>query len=87
MNLPEDLNEDEAGMLWCQRAGIPVENIRQLWHALRHTFGIRLVSLQYKKKTMMASGGWTSSKAVQRYLLLYDESMKEASKRLAALKP
>ena len=69
------------------RAGIPTGDIRQLWHALRHTFGSRLTSLQYKEKAIMAAGGWTSSKAVQRYLHVYDESMKEAAERLSTLKP
>jgi integrase len=71
----------------CERAGIAVDQIRQLWHALRHTFGSRMASLQYKEKAIMAAGGWCSSKAVQRYLHLYDESMKEAAERLASLKP
>ena len=34
----------------------------------------------------MAAVSWTSSKAVQRYLHLYDESMKEAAERLSRLR-
>lgn len=71
----------------CQRAGIPVQDIRHLWHALRHTFGSRMASLQYKEKTIMEAGGWTSSKAAQRYIHLYDSAMKEAAERLSAIKP
>ena len=52
-----------------------------------NAFGSRLASLQYKEKAIMAAGGWTSSKAVQRYLHLYDESMKEAAERLSTLRP
>ncbi len=43
--------------------------------------------LCYKEKVIMAAGGWVSSRAVQRYLHLYDESMKEAAERLAGLRP
>ena len=71
----------------CVRAGVPTRDIRQLWHALRHTFGSRLASLQYIEKAIMAAGGWTSSKAVERHLHLYDESMKEAAERLSRLRP
>ena len=71
----------------CERAGIPVVDVRQLWHALRHTFGSRLASLQYKENSIMAAGGWTSSKAVQRYVHLYDETLKNAAERLAGIKP
>jgi integrase len=71
----------------CQRAGIAVEGVRQLWHAARHTFGSRLASLQYKEKAIMEAGGWTSSQAAQRYLHLHDAAMKEAAERLSALKP
>ena len=46
-----------------------------------------MASLQYKEKTIYGSGDWCSSKAVQRYLHLYDESMKEAAERLTTLKP
>jgi hypothetical protein len=46
-----------------------------------------MASLQYKEKAIMAAGGWCSNKAVQRYLHLYDESMKEAAERLSTLRP
>ncbi len=71
----------------CRRAGIPVENTRQLWHAARHTFGSRLASLQYKEKAIMEAGGWTSSQAAQRYIHLHDAAMKEAAERLSSIKP
>ncbi|WP_447603056.1 tyrosine-type recombinase/integrase [Nitrospira sp. Nam80] len=71
----------------CRRAGIPVHDIRQLWHAARHTFGSRLAGLQYKEKAIMDAGGWTSSQAAQRYLHLHDSAMKEAAERLSAMKP
>lgn len=71
----------------CKRAGIPVDKIRQLWHCARHTFGSRLASLQYKEKAIMDAGGWSSSKAAQRYIHLHDEALKEAAERLSTLKP
>lgn len=71
----------------CERAGIQVTDIRHLWHALRHTFGSRLASLQYKEGALMAAGGWTSSKAAQRYMHLSDSVLKEAAERLTGLKP
>ena len=71
----------------CQRAGIPVDEIRQLWHCARHTFGSRMASLQYKEKAIMEAGGWCSSKAAQRYIHLHDEALKEAAERLSTLKP
>jgi integrase len=71
----------------CERAGIPVHDIRQLWHAARHTFGSRLASLQFKEKAIMEAGGWTSSQAAQRYLHLHDAAMKEAAEQLSRLKP
>jgi len=71
----------------CQRAGIPVTEIRQLWHVARHTFGSRLASLQYKEQAIMAAGGWTSSKAAQRYIHLHDVALKEAAERISTLKP
>lgn len=71
----------------CLKAGIPLEQTRQLWHRLRHTFGSRLASLGYSEKAIMSAGGWVSSKAAQRYIHLYDGAMKEAVERLAGLKP
>lgn len=71
----------------CKRAGIPIDEIRQLWHCARHTFGSRLASLQYKEKAIMEAGGWSSSKAAQRYIHLHDEALKEAAERLSSLKP
>jgi integrase len=71
----------------CVQVGIPVEQVRQLWHAWRHTFGSRLASLHYKEAAIMAAGGWTSSKAAQRYLHLYDAALKDAAERLSGLKP
>ena len=40
-----------------------------------------------RRKPLWRQGGWYSGKAVQRYLHLYDDSMKEAAERLATLKP
>lgn len=71
----------------CKRAEIPVDTIRQLWHVARHTFGSRMASLQYKEKAIMDAGGWSSSKAAQRYIHLHDEALKEAAERLSTLKP
>jgi integrase len=71
----------------CLKAGIPLEQTRQLWHRLRHTFGSRLASLGYSEKAIMSAGGWVSSKAAQRYIHLYDGAMKEAVERLSGLKP
>lgn len=71
----------------CKRAGIPVDEIQKLWHCARHTFGSRLASLQYKEKAIMEAGGWSSSKAAQRYIHLHDEALKEAAERLSTLKP
>lgn len=67
----------------CQRAGIPVDQIRQLWHCARHTFASRMASLQYKEKAIMDAGGWSSSKAAQRYTHLHDEALKEAAERIS----
>ena len=71
----------------CAQAGIPIQDIRQLWHCARHTFGSRLASLQYKEKAIMEAGGWPSSQAAQRYIHLHDGAMKEAAERLSAMKP
>lgn len=71
----------------CKRAGIPIEEIRQLWHCARHTFGSRMASLHYREKAIMDAGGWSSSKAAQRYIHLHDEALKEAAERLSTLKP
>ncbi len=71
----------------CKRAGIPVEDIRQLWHVNRHGFVSRLANLSYKEQAIMAAGGWTSSKAAQRYTHLADAVLKEAAERLSTLKP
>ncbi|HKC92917.1 MAG TPA: tyrosine-type recombinase/integrase [Nitrospira sp.] len=68
-------------------AGIQTDQTDNLWHAWRHTFGSRLASLQYKEAAIMQAGGWTTSKAVQRYIALYDESLKEAAERLSTIKP
>ena len=35
----------------------------------------------------MDAGGWSSSKAAQRYIHMHDEALKEASKRLSTVKP
>lgn len=35
----------------------------------------------------MEAGGWSSSKAAQRYIHLHDEALKEAAERLSTLKP
>jgi len=71
----------------CERAGIPIHDIRQLWHCARHTFGSRLASLQYRENAIMQAGGWTSSKAAERYIHLHDQALKEAAERLSTLKP
>lgn len=33
----------------CKRAGIPVEDIRQLWHVNRHSFASRLAKLELQR--------------------------------------
>lgn len=68
-------------------AGIQTEETDKLWHAWRHTFGGRLASLGYREAAIMQAGGWTSSKAAQRYIALYDEALKEAAERLSTIKP
>jgi integrase len=71
----------------CQRARIPVENVRQLWHALRHTFGTRLAELGYAEPAIMNAGGWDDPNAARRYMHLSDETLKAAAERLSSLKP
>lgn len=71
----------------CRRAGIPVEDIQKLWHTNRHSFASRLASLNYKEQAIMAAGGWTSSKAAQRYIHMNDQTMQEMSEQLSTLKP
>src|SRR5215831_679401 len=68
-------------------AGIQTDETDKLWHAWRHTFGSRLASLQYKKAAIKQARGMNTSKAVQRYIALYDESLKEAAERLSTIKP
>jgi len=67
----------------CERAGVPIKDVRHLWHALRHTLVVGLPVFNTKRTPLWPRG----RKAVQRYVHLHGTTLKEAAERLAAIKP
>lgn len=70
----------------CVKAGVPVQHVEKLWHALRHTTGSRMAMLGYREHAIMAKVGWTSARAAQRYIHMFDEQLMEASEKLSGLR-